>query len=374
MATQFPPKKNTAFTLYFTLYKNDGTIIANPGTITKKVSIDGAAVADIAAAVTEEDTTYGQCSVVLSASEMGGDAIWVYIKDDTTGCVPFTCTIYTSSYTQDDLGNDSTAIHNHINDIHDTDIPAIKTVLDNVHDTDLPAVKTVLDDLHNTDLPAVKTDTAAIKTATDKIGTITNTGGTATLGAILGDFANSALVTRVADLHTDVADVHTDVADVHTDIATAITAIGDVHATDLPAVMTMLTDIHATDLPAVKTQTQDIHDTLDAVHTDVDAILADTNELELDWKNGGRLDLLLDNAQVAGAGAVTWTYTVTDGADPIANVHVWVSTDAAGTNIIASGDTNASGVATFYLDAGTYYIWSSKEGYTFTNPDTEVVS
>ena len=49
MASQWPPKKNTAFTLYFTLYKNDGTIIANPGTITKKVSIDGAAVADITA-------------------------------------------------------------------------------------------------------------------------------------------------------------------------------------------------------------------------------------------------------------------------------------------------------------------------------------
>src|SRR5574343_467303 len=35
----------------------------------------------------------------------------------------------------------------------------------------------------------------AIKAMTDKIGTVTNTGGTATIGAILGDFANSALVT-----------------------------------------------------------------------------------------------------------------------------------------------------------------------------------
>src|SRR5512137_998321 len=88
------PKKNAAFTLYFTLYKSDGTVIANPGTITKKVSIDGAAVGDISASVTEEDTTYGQCSVVLSAAEMNGDAIWIYIKDDTSGCVPLTMTIY----------------------------------------------------------------------------------------------------------------------------------------------------------------------------------------------------------------------------------------------------------------------------------------
>ena len=110
MASQFPPKKNTAFTLFFTLYKNDGTIIANPGTVTKKVSIDGAVVADIAAAVTKEDTTYGQCSLVIAAAEMNGDAIWIYIKDDTAGCVPFTCTLYTVANTQDEIGTEITSV------------------------------------------------------------------------------------------------------------------------------------------------------------------------------------------------------------------------------------------------------------------------
>lgn len=65
-------------------------------------------------------------------------------------------------------------------------------------------------------------DTAAIKTMTDKIGTVTNSGGTATIGAILGDFANSALVTRVADLHTDVADIHTDIGALTIPTAAAI--------------------------------------------------------------------------------------------------------------------------------------------------------
>ena len=113
MASQYPPKKNTAFTLFLTLYKNDGTVIANPGTYTKKVSIDGGAVADITASVTEEDTTYGQLSVALANTEMNGDAIWIYIKDDTTGCVPFTCTLYTSSYLNDDIGADVAAVHVH---------------------------------------------------------------------------------------------------------------------------------------------------------------------------------------------------------------------------------------------------------------------
>ena len=36
------------------------------------------------------------------------------------------------------------------------------------------------------------------------------------------------------------------------------------------------------------------------IETDVTAILADTNELQTDWANGGRLDLLLDGAASAG--------------------------------------------------------------------------
>lgn len=38
---------------------------------------------------------------------------------------------------------------------------------------------------------------------TDVIGTIVNAGGTATLGALLGDFANSSLVTRLGNLQTE---------------------------------------------------------------------------------------------------------------------------------------------------------------------------
>ena len=78
----------------------------------------------------------------------------------------------------------------------------------------------------------------------------------------------------------------------------------------------------------------------------------------------------------AGAGSVTWTYTLTD-ADTgalIDGASVWVTTDIAGANVIASGTTNDSGVVTFYLDAGTYYFWRSRSGYNFTNPDTEVVA
>lgn len=74
-----------------------------------------------------------------------------------------------------------------------------------------------------------------------------------------------------------------------------------------------------------------------------------------------------------GAGATAKTYTVTDGTNPIADVDVWVTTDIAGNSVVASGKSNSSGQVVFYLDSGvTYYIWRQKDGYNFTNPDTEV--
>ena len=110
--------------------------------------------------------------------------------------------------------------------------------------------------------------------------------------------------------------------------------------------------------------------------TDIDAILADTNELQTDWADGGRLDLILDAITAeAGAGAVTWVTTITDGdSNPLTSADVWATSDAAGNNILASGETNSSGQVTFYLDAGTVYIWVQKDGYNFTNPTTVTVT
>lgn len=168
---------------------------------------------------------------------------------------------------------------------------------------------------------------------------------------------------------------------------------------------------------------------LATVDANVDLILVDTNELQTDWTNGGRLDLILDGivsdtgdilsdigaltsdvddlsddvsdvlvdtsdilsdtsdilddtaailAAIGGgppAGAITFTYNLTStaGGQPIADADVWVTTDIAGTNTIASGRTDQYGNVTFYLDAGTVYVWSQKTGFNFDNPDTEVI-
>jgi hypothetical protein len=82
------------------------------------------------------------------------------------------------------------------------------------------------------------------------------------------------------------------------------------------------------------------------------------------------------------AGAIEFTYTLTDSVTlgPIEGAEVWISTDLAGTNVIWKGDTDAFGIAMDvngslpWLDAGVYYFWRQKVGYSFTNPDTETVS
>jgi len=82
------------------------------------------------------------------------------------------------------------------------------------------------------------------------------------------------------------------------------------------------------------------------------------------------------SAPTTGRGGPGWTYTLTDSSTglPIPGAAVWATTDAAGVNIVAYDTTNESGQVTFYLSAGTYYIWRQKAGYTFDDPDQEVVS
>lgn len=168
----------------------------------------------------------------------------------------------------------------------------------------------------------------------------------------------------------------------------------------------------------------------------VEDTLADTNELQTDWANGGRLDLLLDgataptaaavadavwdedlsghggagsagaslsaagtagdpwitalpgsytsgqagyiigNAKTLNAGAVIWTHTETSSLTglPLEGVEVWYTTDEAGTDVKAYGVTDSSGVATLLIDAGTYSVRRKKGGVSFTNPVSVTVA
>jgi hypothetical protein len=76
-----------------------------------------------------------------------------------------------------------------------------------------------------------------------------------------------------------------------------------------------------------------------------------------------------------GTGAVAFTYTLTSQSDgsPIAGVRVTVSDDIAGSHVVAEAISNAGGVVIFHLDAGRYYLWREKPGWSFVDPDTQDV-
>ena len=89
------------------------------------------------------------------------------------------------------------------------------------------------------------------------------------------------------------------------------------------------------------------------------------------------------------AGGIEFTYTLLStagGNPPIEGADIWFSTDnPTGSpndvvSIVWRGVTDAFGVARDglgalpLLDAGSYYVWRQRAGWTFTNPDIEVVS
>jgi hypothetical protein len=90
--------------------------------------------------------------------------------------------------------------------------------------------------------------------------------------------------------------------------ATAVPAVNLVQVagstTDVSALATNVAAILVDTGTTLDTKLNTIDDFLD---TEIAAILADTNELQTDWANGGRLDLLLDGAASAGD---PWTTSI----------------------------------------------------------------
>lgn len=73
----------------------------------------------------------------------------------------------------------------------------------------------------------------------------------------------------------------------------------------------------------------------------------------------------------AGAGAIAKTIRINDSSNnPVDGAEVWVSTDSAGNNVVASGTTDASGNVTVMLDVGSYFVWAQRSGINFPTTGT----
>lgn len=82
--------------------------------------------------------------------------------------------------------------------------------------------------------------------------------------------------------------------------------------------------------------------------------------------------LLVTNIATLGTGDTAFIYTLTYNSAPIANANIYITSDVNGLTKVAEGVTNNNGVFTAFLDAGTYYVWRQKVGWSFANPDVEV--
>lgn len=113
---------------------------------------------------------------------------------------------------------------------------------------------------------------------------------------------------HIAEVLTELAAVKTEIGDVSGESFTGISAPASVAAA-LATIYNKVDGVqgdldNATDgLSALKALIDTVDSEVGAMQTDVTAILADTAELQGDWANGGRLDLLLDRTVAASEAA-----------------------------------------------------------------------
>jgi hypothetical protein len=122
--------------------------------------------------------------------------------------------------------------------------------------------------------------------------------------ALSGHVGAGSLGKAVADIETDATAILADTNELQGnqgDWATATTV--DLNADQSGVTIgtvTTNTDMRGTDNAATAAALATHDGKLDTVDTNVDSILADTNELQGDWANGGRLDLILDELTTQG--------------------------------------------------------------------------
>jgi hypothetical protein len=291
-----------------------------------KYSIDGGAWNNIVGESSDDlflAELEGVYSIKLDAAELTGKVIKFKIVDQTNPKEWEDQMVIVETY-----GNAS-AMHPNIGiTMRGTDSAALASILGAAVGASISA-----------DIAAVKAQTGAIETDTGEIGTagagLTDLGGMSTgMKAEVQVEANDALV-----------------------------------ANNLDHLMKEPTSNSAT-LPEV------IDDTVLAnILTKTDG---DTSDYDFTTDS---LEAIRDSQVTMGAGAITFTYSLYEDedaapADPIAGVTAWLTTDEAGTNVVAGpGTTNASGAVVFYVDNNTtYYVWRYKSGWNFTNPDEEAIA
>lgn len=115
--------------------------------------------------------------------------------------------------------------------------------------------------------------------------------------------------------------------------------------------------------------------TVNPDNASITAIKSKTDSLTFTIANQVDANAVTGGGQPIGSGAISHTITVNIDSSPAPAVDVWVTTDAAGSNVVAGTlVTDNAGQVTFQLDAGSYYLWCQRSGVNFSNPTAFTVS
>ena len=266
----------------------DGT--AFTGTVTVLITIDnGTQSASGGTAPAHEGNGYH--SYTPTQAETNGDHIAFTFTG--SGAVPATVQVFTS-FPQ--------TVDNNVLAAGATGFAAIDTVVDAIlvdTGTTIPASITALNDVAATDIVSA----GAITTSSGAVSTVTTVGTTTTNTDMRGT-DSAATAANLATVDTNVDSILVDTAEIGT-AGAGLTNINLPNQTmDITGNLSgSVGSVTGGATSAAQTTAQNDLDIitgasgvnlLTATQASIDAIEADTNELQTDWANGGRLDLLLD--------------------------------------------------------------------------------
>lgn len=318
------PQKNVAYRVTFPIFDADGDLVTGATGLDSEVSKDGGTFTDCTNEATEIATSSGMYYLDLTSTEMNADTVAIIVKTSTSGAKTTPIVMYPEeagdvrvNVTQ--VSGDSTAadtlelfveaLDQATGQLDSGSLAASTITASSIASDAITAAKLASD--VTTEIQSGLATASALSTVDSKIDTIdTNVDSIlADTNELQGDWANGGRLDNILDsrasqtsvdtiddlLDTEVAAILADTNELQTDLTNggrldllidAIKAKTD----NLPSDPADASDI-ASSFSTVNTKLDTIDDLLD---TEVSAILADTNELQTDLTNGGRLDLLID--------------------------------------------------------------------------------
>jgi hypothetical protein len=383
MASTNPPIRATAYTTYVSVVSQADTKLFKTSvtlaTGDVKVSKDGGSFNNIGTLPVEISTT-GVLSLALTGTEMTADTVVVLFRDASGAeWADLQLTFHTVAANFDALNTDIDAI------LADTGTDGVvvasiangaitaAAIATGAIDADAIADNAI-------DAGAIASD--AITAAKIAAGAITSAkfaSGAITADAIAADAIGASEL--AADAVAEIADAVWDEA---TTSHTTSGTFGEQVKTDVDAILAdtaalpddgALTTI-TNNVAAILVDTNELQtDLTNGGRLDllIDATLADTNELQTDWANGGRLDLIIDATATASALSTVAGYVDTE----VASVLTAVDTEVAAIKVVTDALT-AAAATKLALSAGTIVTGNAITGTlsttAFTTDLTEATS